>query len=234
MNALNNQKVIAMDGPSGSGKSTMAKSLAKELNVLYIDTGAMYRALAYAADQKGIEFREGEELTNFLKSISIEYGASEEKLIVIDGQNLSQTIRNHEVSTLASKFSQLPQVRDFLVNFQRKLAESSICVMEGRDISTVVFPKAFCKIFVTASPEVRARRRLDQLIEKGSSQGLTFEKVLADVVERDRVDTEREVAPLKVAEDAIVLDTSDMNPMEVLSGLKEIALRKAQESHIQL
>lgn len=229
------QKVIAIDGPSGSGKSTMAKKLAQELGVLYIDTGAMYRALAYSAHKANIPYREGSELEGFFQDIEIDYGLSSDKLIVINGEDLTQKIREHQVSGLASEFSQIPFVRQFLINYQRQLGEKEVCVMEGRDIGTVVFPKAFCKIFVTASPEVRAKRRYDQLLEKGSSSGdLTLEKVLADVVERDRLDTSRSVSPLKVAEGATVLDTSDMDEAGVLNALIKEAKEKAKSANLSL
>lgn len=232
------QKVIAIDGPSGSGKSTMAKKLASRLNILYIDTGAMYRALAYWADKKGVPFKESDELRSFLDGLKIDYGKGEE-LIKIEGENLSQIIREHRVSTLASQFSQIHSVRTFLIQFQRELGESEVCVMEGRDISTVVFPQAFCKVFVTASAEVRAQRRLDQLQAqkdpaKTEAIELTYTQVLKDVIERDKLDTEREVSPLKVAEDAYLLDTSEMEPDEVLDKLESLAREKAKENQIPL
>ncbi len=229
------QKVIAIDGPSGSGKSTMAKRLAETLGVLYIDTGAMYRALAFSAHQNHIPYQEGRELKNFFETIQIDYGVSNEKLIVINGEDLTEKIREHQVSALASEFSQIPYVREFLLGFQRKLGQKEVCVMEGRDIGTVVFPEAFCKIFVTASPEVRAKRRFDQLKEKGAADtDLTLDKVLADVVERDRLDTSRAVSPLKVADGATVLDTSDLDEAQVLKILVEEAKKKAKESGILL
>jgi cytidylate kinase len=229
------QKVIAIDGPSGSGKSTMAKRLAESLGVLYIDTGAMYRALAYSAHKNGIPYEEGQALKNFFERIKIEYGVDSDTLIVINNEDLTQKIREHEVSGLASEFSQIPYVREFLLGFQRNLGEKEVCVMEGRDIGTVVFPEAFCKIFVTASPEVRAKRRFDQLREKGAAdKDLTLEKVLSDVMERDRLDTSRAVSPLKVAEGATILDTSELNETQVLNGLIEEAKKKAKESGIFL
>lgn len=227
-------KVIAIDGPSGSGKSTMAKKLAEKLNVLYIDTGAMYRALAYSAHQANIPFKEGSELTDFFKNIDIRYGEGN-CLIRINGSDLSETIREHKVSALASEFSQIPYVRHFLLQFQRSLGQKEICVMEGRDIGTVVFPDAFCKIFVTASPEVRAKRRYDQLLEKGESkQSLTLEQVKEDVIERDRLDTTREVSPLKVADEAQVVDTSEMDENTVLNTLVAICREKAKENGLDL
>lgn len=226
------QKVIAMDGPSGSGKSTMAKKLAASLNVLYIDTGAMYRGLAYFADKKVIPFEEGVTLNDFLSNLEIEYG-KEEKLISIDGVDLTHKIREHHVSSLASQFSQLPTVRKFLIDFQRELGRQEVCVMEGRDIATVVFPEAFCKIFVTASPEVRAKRRLDQLISNDPQTSIDIDQVLKDVIERDRLDTEREVSPLKIADDATVLDTSNLDEESVLEELKKIAIEAGSKKGIE-
>jgi cytidylate kinase len=223
-------KVIAIDGPSGSGKSTMAKKLAQSLGLLYIDTGAMYRALAYVLDKNNIPCEESSLLGDFLAGLNIKYGENDSQLIVINGEDLTHTSREHKVSALASEFSQLPQVRSFLLDFQRKLGLFEICVMEGRDIGTVVFPDAFCKIFVTASPEVRAKRRLDQLKEKSNtSSDLTYDQVLKDVIERDRLDTNRLVSPLKVAEGATYMDTSDMEEDEVLMKLIETSRLKGQE-----
>ena len=227
-------QVIAMDGPSGSGKSTMAKNLASQLNLLFIDTGAMFRAIGYFADLQKVEFKEGPKLEEFLSSIDMKYSDKVDELITINNHNLTDSIREHRVSTLASLISQLPSVRTFLLNFQRKLGTQSICVMEGRDIGTVVFPDAFCKIFITASPEVRAKRRYDQLYSNNPNSNETFEQVLEDVIERDRKDTQREVAPLKVAPGATVVDTSDMDQDTVLKRLIEIARSQAQEYNLAL
>lgn len=230
----NISKVIAIDGPSGSGKSTMAKNLAAQLHILFIDTGAMFRALGYFADLQGIEFKEGSELSTFLSEIKMEYSDRPEEMIKINDVNLSAHIREHRVSTLASMISQLPAVRTFLLNFQRKLGADHICVMEGRDIGTVVFPDSFCKIFITASPNVRATRRYDQIKSLNSNSDETYEQVLADVIERDRKDTERDVAPLKVADGAEVLDTSEMSAVEVLERLTQIARKKAKQYNLSL
>ncbi len=227
-------KVIAIDGPSGSGKSTMAKNLAKELGLLFIDTGAMFRAIGFYADSLNVKFEEGADLKDFLNTLSMKYSDNPEELIIINGQNLTFKIREHRVSTLASIISQLPSVRTFLLEFQRELGTHNICVMEGRDIGTVVFPDAFCKIFITASPEVRAQRRFDQLKQINPESMETIEQVLADVMERDRKDTQREVAPLKVADGAVLLDTSDMEANQVLSRLIEIAQEKAKAHNLSL
>ncbi|CBW26723.1 cytidylate kinase [Halobacteriovorax marinus SJ] len=226
-------KVIAIDGPSGSGKSTIAKKLAESLNVLYIDTGAMFRALAYSCDQRNIPLRAGSEMDDFLSEINLEYGKSQDFLIGIDGENLTKKIREHNVSKLASIISQIPQVREFLLNYQRELASRVVCVMEGRDIGTVVFPNAFCKFFVTASVEVRSKRRLNQLNEAGDSD-LSLEQIMMDVKKRDESDMNREVAPLKMAEDADLVDTSDMELLDVLNSLKSSVEDRAKGIGITL
>ena len=211
-------KVIAIDGPSGSGKSTIAKELASALGVLYIDTGAMFRALAYIADEKKIKLEEGPALNEFLNSLKVEYGESDSVLIRINGQDLSEKIREHHVSGLASVISQLPSVRKYLLDFQRTLALNKVCVMEGRDIGTVVFPDSFCKFFITASVDIRAARRLKQLRENGDEK-ITLTQIAEDVRKRDETDMNRSVAPLKKAEDAIALDTSALSLNEIIHML---------------
>lgn len=224
---------MAIDGPSGSGKSTVAKRLAKFFKVTYIDTGAMFRAIGLYLDQEGIAFEESEELTNALKKLKLEYAVDDKKLVVINGHDVSTLIREHRVSGLASVVSQLPSVREYLLNFQRKLGEKMICVMEGRDIGTVVFPEAFCKFFVTASVEIRARRRYDQLVEMGQSD-ISMEQLIDDVKKRDELDSRRLLAPLKKAPDAQLVDTTHMNLEEVVESLAKIARKKAQEQGLTL
>lgn len=220
-------KVIAIDGPSGSGKSTIAKELANALGVLYIDTGAMFRAMAYIADQKKIDLTEGPDLTAFLNSLKIEYGVNDKTLIRINGIDLTEKIREHHVSKLASIISQLPSVRKYLLDFQRSLALDKVCVMEGRDIGTVVFPDSFSKFFVTASVDIRAQRRLKQLQENGD-HSLTFNQIAEDVRKRDETDMNRSVAPLKKAEDAMLLDTSSLNMADIINILSnEVKFRAA-------
>ncbi len=220
-------QVIAIDGPSGSGKSTIAKELAKSLNVLYIDTGAMFRALGFFADQKKIKLEEGEALNDFLNSVKMDYGVSSSVLIKIDDQDLTEEIRAHNVSKLASTISQLPSVRRYLLEFQRNLALNKICVMEGRDIGTVVFPKSFCKFFITASVDIRAERRLKQLQENGDTN-VTIGQIVEDVRKRDETDMNRVVAPLKKAEDAMLLDTSHLNLEDIIKILSnEVKFRAA-------
>ncbi len=223
---MGKSRVIAIDGPSGSGKSTIAKSLADHLKLLYIDTGAMFRALAYSADQAGVSLESGPEMEDFLSHCHIEYGTSLDQLIVINGKDLTEIIREHHVSKLASIISKLPEVRGFLLNFQRDLALELMCVMEGRDIGTIVFPDSFCKIFITASVEVRAQRRFKQLKENGN-QDLVLDQVIEDVVKRDESDMNREVAPLKKADDAYFLDTTHLGLDEILERLENVIAEKA-------
>jgi len=225
--------VIAIDGPSGSGKSTVAKELAKNLNILYIDTGAMFRALAFSAHSQGVDLENEKAVKNFLDEIKLDYQTDDGCLVKVDNVDLSDKIREHEVSKLASIISQIPCVRSYLLDFQRDLAKSKVCVMEGRDIGTVVFPDAFCKFFITASIEVRAKRRFDQLAESGQ-ENVDLEQLMKDVKKRDDKDTNRDVAPLKASEDASVIDTSDM-PLElVISSLKNCVQSKAREVGITL
>lgn len=219
--------VMAIDGPSGSGKSTVAKKLASDLGILYIDTGAMFRALAFCANERDIDLESEYEVKNFLDSIELEYHTADGALIKVDGIDLTNEIRAHHVSKLASIISQLPVVREFLLEFQRNLAKSKTCVMEGRDIGTVVFPGAFCKFFITASIEIRAKRRYDQLIQNGG-ENVDLEQLKKDVEKRDLKDMSRDVAPLKPASDALLIDTSNMPLDEVVGHLKEIAKERAQ------
>lgn len=233
MTNSNKSSVIAIDGPSGSGKSTMAKKLAEKLNVLFIDTGAMFRALACYCDDHQIPMEDGEALNNFLNTIDFQYGIDEQTLVKVNGENLTKKIREHQVSRLASIISQIPSVRKFLLDFQRSLPKQRVCVMEGRDIGTVVFPDAFCKFFITASVEIRSDRRLKQLQEAGDTD-VTMEQVIMDVIKRDESDTNREVSPLRQAVDAEFVDTSDHSEDEILKYLTEQTLKKKAEYGIQL
>lgn len=227
------EKVIAIDGPSGSGKSTIARTLAQELKLLYIDTGAMFRAIAYAASEAKIQFTEGKELANFLSKIKLDYQINDSLMIKINDQDLSEKIREHHVSHQASIISQLPSVRNFLLNFQRQLAQDQVCVMEGRDIGTIVFPRSFCKFFITASAEIRAQRRLEQLRENGDTN-ISLQTVIDDVKKRDELDMNRPVAPLKKAEDAIGIDTSNLSLQDVVNILVNEVKFRAAHINIQL
>ena len=226
------RRVVAIDGPSGSGKSSVAKLLAKELGILYIDTGAMYRALAYAACERGVAFTEGLALQEFFGSIVFEYG-KENSLVSVDGEDLSLRIREHRISRLASDFSRLPSVREFLLDIQRDLPGSRTCVMEGRDIGTAIFPDAFCKFFVTASLETRAKRRLGQLRELGDD-GATLDQIIEDQKKRDENDANRAVAPLKRADDAEAVDTEPCTLEEVVVLLAGKVRARAQKVGLAL
>lgn len=228
-------KVIAIDGPSGSGKSTITKLLADELNFLYLDTGAMFRALAYKLDELGIDFSkselsadETERVRAYLDSLDFQYAPSPEVLIMVNGEDLSQKIREHHVSKMASVTSKFPVVRQYLKRAQREAAKKAPSILEGRDIGTVIFPDAALKFFLTASSDVRARRRLAQLKEAGKDAGFSLEKIRADIEKRDEEDSKRALAPLKKAEDAIAIDTSTMTIPEVVDlMISEYAKRAA-------
>lgn len=226
-------KVIAIDGPSGSGKSTVAKNLAREMNVLYIDTGAMFRALAYVFDKEKLSIEDSEKNRHFLNNLKMEYGLSENSLIVINNENLTEKIREHHVSKLASQISQLPFIREYLLKFQRSLALDRVCVMEGRDIGTVVFPNSFAKFFITASVETRALRRLNQLVENGDNSH-SLAQIVDDVKKRDDTDMNREVAPLKKASDAELIDTTNLKLDEITTLLVSKIHGRAKEFGIQL
>ena len=216
-------KVIAIDGPSGSGKSTITKILAQGLGFLYLDTGAMFRALAYKLDSLDIDFSkeelspaEEEQVLKFLSELDFQYAPRKGVLIEVNGEDLSSKIREHHVSKMASKTSKFPVVRKYLKDKQREAAKKEPSILEGRDIGTVIFPNAALKFFLTASSEVRARRRLDQLKEQGKLEGLTLEKIQKDIEKRDEEDSKSALAPLKKAADAIEVDTSTMTINEVI------------------
>lgn len=214
-------KVIAIDGPSGSGKSTIAKIIAQELDLTYLDTGALYRAIAYTLNEKNISQADTMAIEATLSELKFEYGKSEEELIIINGENLTLKIREHKVSELASKYSKLPVVRDFLQSFQRNFAKTNPSVLEGRDIGTVIFPNAALKIFLTADPKVRAKRRYEQLEEMGTNK-ISLEAILSDIKKRDQADISRAIAPLKKADDAIEVDTTSKNIEEITAKIKAL------------
>jgi len=228
------ESVIAIDGPSGSGKSTLAKKLADALNLLYIDTGSMFRGLAFKAHQKGIPFEESAELRAFLQNLRLDYSYESSVNLLVDGEDVTNVIREHYVSKLASIASQLPSVRKFLLDYQRSLAKEKVCVMEGRDIGTVVFPKAFCKFFISASVEERARRRWDQLQAQSEGPVPELEQVKLDVKKRDESDMNRLEAPLKQADDAIYIDSSELDLDQVLALLERTARERAQNMGVSL
>lgn len=213
---------IAIDGPAGAGKSTVARAAAKELNFLYVDTGAIYRTVALAVDRLGIDPGDGEAVARALPALKIrmDHGPSGEQRMFLGEEDVSKAIRENRVSALASKVSALPQVRAFLLDFQRQLARENNVIMDGRDIGTVVLPRAEVKVFLTAAPEARARRRLLELEMRG--QQADYETILKEIVQRDKQDRERAAAPLKQAEDAVLLDTTQLNLEQSVEALLKI------------
>lgn len=205
---------IAIDGPGGAGKSTIAKMVAKQLNLDYIDTGAMYRAIGYKTTIMDVEPVESEKLLAMLKATDVECRGEQ---VFLDGKDVSLVIRTPEIDKAASKISAIAAVRQKLVSLQRSMGQNKNVVMDGRDIGTNVLKDAEVKIFLTASPQERARRRHQQLLEKG--QKADFQKVLADINHRDHEDMTREIDPLCKAEDAIELDTTDMSIEEVVDTI---------------
>lgn len=209
---------IAIDGPSGAGKSTAAKGLARELGFVYIDTGAMYRAVAYFLMNNEIDLEEKAEIIEALENIvlDIKY-IDKNQHIFLNGNDVTAEIRSRAVSENASRVSAVREVRQKLVSIQRKMAEGLNVVMDGRDIGTVVLPNADIKIYLTASVKKRAERRLLELLEKGTSA--TLEDIKADIEKRDKRDMTREESPLKQAEDAIVIDCGNMSAREVIGEM---------------
>ena len=199
---------IAIDGPSGAGKSTISRAAAKLFGFIYVDTGAIYRTIGLAAKLRGVDVSDNDTVISMLPELRIElrYNDSGEQCMLLDGADVSRDIRLPEVSMLASKVSAIPEVREYLVDMQRKMAELHDVIMDGRDIGTVILPNADLKIFLTAGAEDRARRRYEELLQKGVET--TFESVLDDLIKRDEQDTMRAAAPLKAADDAVILDTS--------------------------
>ena len=213
---------IAIDGPAGAGKSTIAKRIAKELSFIYVDTGAMYRAMALYFIKKGIDPTDGEKIAAECEraDISIEY-RNGEQVVLLDGEDVTDRLRTEEAGKMASATSVYPQVRRKLVELQRKLAASANVVMDGRDIGTCVLPGAQLKIYLTASAHTRAERRYAELRAKG--EHISLEKIEQDIMDRDARDMNREYAPLRQAEDAVLIDSSDLTIEEVVEKILELA-----------
>lgn len=210
--------VIAVDGPGAAGKSTVSKALAARLGYLYIDTGALYRAVAWLADREGIAEAAPEVIGARVGTADIRLGGDPQRpRVLVDGRDVTGEIRSEHISQLSSKLSALPQVRTALLDLQRRLGVDGGIVMDGRDIGTVIFPAAEAKFFVTASPATRARRRHAELLAKGVAAEPAL--VRAELEERDRRDAGREHAPLKAAADAVAIDTTDLDPEAVLNRM---------------
>ena len=213
---------IAIDGPAGAGKSTIAKAVAKELNFIYIDTGAMYRAVGLGACRRGIDTTVHEDVIGILDELDISIGHTEAgQQIYLNGENVSDEIRLPEISVAASNVAVIPAVRLKLVELQRSLAEKTDVIMDGRDIGTYVLPDAQLKIFLTANPMERAKRRFIELTEKGVKT--TLEEVAEDMAYRDKNDSGREFAPLKPADDSVLADSTELTLQETIDKISNMA-----------
>lgn len=212
---------VAIDGPAGAGKSTIAKACAKELGFIYVDTGALYRAVALNALRNGV-LNDEKGIVEMLKETTVElkFDETNTQRVFLNGKDVSDLIRTPEISMGASNVSKIPQVREFLLELQRSIARKNNVIMDGRDIATVVLPNANVKIFLFASPECRAERRYKELIEKGEK--VTYEEVLADVNARDYQDSHREIAPLKPTKDSVMADTTSLSLAEGTELIKNI------------
>ena len=212
---------VAMDGPAGAGKSTVARAVAKELGLIYVDTGAMYRAMALFMLREGVDLKDSgkiaENCTRADITIRYEDGV---QVVCLNGENVNGYIRTEEVGEAASVISPVPLVRENMVRLQKALAARSDCIMDGRDIGTCVLPEAQLKIYLTAGSDVRAKRRYDELTAKGESCDL--QQIKADIEDRDYRDMHREMSPLKQAEDAVLVDTSDMTQEEVIAEITKL------------
>ena len=221
-------KSIAIDGPAGAGKSTLARQLAEKLGFIYVDTGAIYRTVALAVLRAEMDPKDAGQVAGLLGGLDIrmDYGPDGEQRMFLNGEDVSGAIREHQVSGLASQVSAIPAVRDFLLDFQRRQAREHSVVMDGRDIGTVVLPEADVKIFLTAAPEARAKRRLLELQQRG--QRADYEAVLRDIIQRDEQDANRPIAPLRHAEDARLLDTTRLNLEQSLEALVRLVKEKIE------
>lgn len=204
---------VAIDGPAGAGKSTVAKAAAKKLGFIYVDTGALYRAIALNAVRNGV-IEDEERIVQLLDNTDVQLAFDDNgaQCVILNGEDVSSLIRTPEISMGASNVSKIPQVRTFLLGLQREIAKNNNVIMDGRDIGSVVLPNADKKIFLTASPECRAKRRYDELVLKGEK--VTYEEVLEDVNKRDYQDSHREIAPMKPTDDAVIADNTGMTVEE--------------------
>ena len=217
---------IAIDGPAGAGKSTIARRLAQEMGYRYVDTGAIYRTVAYFMDLWGVSPKDVDGVNRYIDelTIGIEYDEDGVQHMIMNGMDVTNDIRTQEISQKASLISAHAVVREMLLDMQREIARQQDVVMDGRDIGSVVLPKATVKIFLTASPEVRAKRRYHELLEKG--QKASYEQVLMDVQQRDYQDTHRDIAPLKMCRDSVKVDTSEMDLEQSVTAIRKIVEEK--------
>lgn len=217
---------VAIDGPAGAGKSTIARRLARELGYRYVDTGAIYRTVAYFMDLWGVSPKDVDGVTRYIDELTVEIEYDDDGIqhMIMNGMDVTEDIRSQEISQKASLISAHAVVREMLLDMQREMARRYNVIMDGRDIGTVVLPKATVKIFLTASPEVRAQRRTDELLAKG--QKANYETVLKEIRQRDYQDTHREIAPLKMARDSVKVDTSDMNLEQAVETIRQIVAKK--------
>ncbi len=213
---------IAIDGPAGAGKSTIARQLAQEMGYRYVDTGAIYRTVAYFMDLWGVSPKDTDGVNRYIDelTVNIEYDDEGAQHMIMNGMDVTADIRTPEISQKASLIAAQPVVREALLDMQREAARQYDVVMDGRDIGSVVLPKATVKIFLTASAEVRAHRRCKELQEKG--QKVDYDQILKDIRQRDYQDTHRDIAPLKMTRDSVKLDTSDMTIDQVIAAMKKI------------
>lgn len=218
---------VALDGPGGAGKSSIAKEIAKKRNIVYVDTGAMYRAIALYMLKNGVNIEDKHTVVDNLANIDIKLGYTDGvQKIYLNGEDVSADIRKNEVSMAASKVSALREVRAFLLDAQRDMANTQSVVMDGRDIGTIVLPNARVKIYITADSRVRAERRYKELVEKGAD--ISFETVLKDIEDRDYRDIHRDVAPLRQARDAVLLDTSRLDFDRAVQAVEKIIDEKVK------
>lgn len=217
---------IAIDGPAGAGKSTIAKRLAKELGFYYVDTGAIYRTVAYFLDLLGVSPKDVDGVERYIDELTVDLYYDEEgrQHTLMNGMDVSDDIRTQDIAQKSSLVSAHACVREMLLDMQRDVAKQHNVIMDGRDIGTVVLPKADVKIFLTASAEVRAKRRTEELAAKG--QKADYNKILKEIELRDYQDTHREIAPLKMSRDSIKMDTSDMDVEQVITAIREIVTKK--------
>lgn len=217
---------IAIDGPAGAGKSTVARRIAEELGYYYVDTGAIYRTVAYFLDLLGVSPRDTDGVERYLDelTVAISYDADGKQHMLMNGMDVTDDIRSQEIAQKASLVSAQPSVREMLLDLQRDMAKKHDVVMDGRDIGTVVLPRADVKIFLTASAQVRARRRTDELAARGMQAN--YEKILKEIEQRDHQDTHRAIAPLRQAKDAVKVDSSELDIEGVVAAIRDAAGKK--------